>query len=426
MQIQALLEASDWQAIQSDWLALLDLAQFPREDCPWDLLLLSLDRHLNFLQRLTLKKWLSAEEQQGIESLVHARFDQVLEALNLQRQQQQPYLVQEQVYRGPFSRYRALGDLELRLKEVQRLLDLPQVPRKVRDHILHDMNLELLERFSLRQSPATRADFWQKALLYVVCLSWTEQELSAATAFLLQKQPEAEQHRELAQRVLKSSRFLHSQAAAVRLLMREIADPTLAAEMKTLLAYSETPPPVLLEILRRLPPQRDWQAALLELALRVVPEVESRARFEPVRQLALRKLAALSGLPDSDCRTLFERAQNWAADSRLLAIQVLAQSTLSGLFEEAIVLFKQAALQDDQPLLRLAAETLGVLQDGRAVSHLLAVLNGQYYQVTALERYRHAFAAEVREVYPFLLQTLEKLGQQVQQDPFSGRWVILN
>lgn len=425
MQIQQTLNSADWQAVQSDWLALLGLAAAPRENLPWDILLLSLDRHLNLLQRLTLNKCLTSEEQQNISALVHARFDQVLEQLNLQRQQHQPYLLQENLYRGPFSRYRALGDLELCLKEMQHELALPQIPREIRDHVLHDLNLELLERYALQHKPSERPQIWSDALHYTAYLSWNPLAPAEALNLLFQKMPAVNKQPELALRVLKTSRFLHSQCAAVRVLMSQSSD--LSQDLMKLLKYAETPNAVILEIVSRLNPgQAEWQEVLLDLLAHAqTNSKQDKTPFFQVRQAVLRKLALFQNQEQEErLAMLFRDGEGWSPSCRLLAIQLLAHSTVSGLFEEAIVYFKQAAHHDDQPLLYLAAETLGLLGDGRAISHFLAVLNGDYAQTTALERYRKAFAAESQSGFPFLVKTLDKLGQKVYQDSFTGRWQV--
>src|SRR5690606_16959056 len=122
----------------------------PREDLPWDLLRLFIDRHLNQLQRLTLSGLLGLEQQQRLEALVQARFEQALNELNRQRQQRQPYLVEDQIRRGPFSHYQALGDLERQLKTAQQALKISQLPHATRSLVLHHLNLTLLEDLARR------------------------------------------------------------------------------------------------------------------------------------------------------------------------------------------------------------------------------------------------------------------------------------
>ena len=92
-------------------------------------------------------------------------------------------------------------------------------------------------------------------------------------------------------------------------------------------------------------------------------------------------------------------------------------------FEQVIALLQDAARQDDPVMLQQVVETLALQRDPAAIPFLMGVLNGQYRQETALERFRRAFAAERQDQYPFLLQALEKLGQTVIQDPHTGKWI---
>ncbi|PKL76715.1 MAG: hypothetical protein CVV27_08870 [Candidatus Melainabacteria bacterium HGW-Melainabacteria-1] len=418
-----LLASSDWQALQADWQALLALTEQPREDVLWDPLRVYIDRHLNTLQRLMLNHQLSPDAQLIIQDLVQARFDQALEHLNLQRQQRQPYLAESRSYRGPFSRHQAMGDLESQLRQLQGQLDLPQVPRMIRQHVLHDDNLELLERLTLLQPPEARPELWRRALPQIVLLSWTEVEAAPALEALITQLPE-QNVPGLAERVLKSSRFVPAQCSAVRLLAKSLAPEPLRALLEPLLLYPQTPATLLQEILLVLPAPLDssWGRALLSLLARPETDTDAgRVSFAQVRQLALRRLAEQSELA-SELLGIFQQARNWEARSRLQAIQTLALAGIMVGFEQVIALLQESARQDDLLLLQQAVETLVLQRDPAAIPFLLGVLNGQYRQETALERFRRAFVAERQDQYPFLLKALERLGQTVIQDPLTGRW----
>lgn len=423
MLISDLLASSDWQTLQADWQALLALTEQPREDVPWDALRVAIDRNLNALQRLVLQKLISSEAQFVIQDLMQARFDLALEHLNQQRQRQQPYLAESRNYRGPFSRHQALGDVEASLREVQQELGLTQVPRMIRLHVLHDDNFELLERHTLLHSAPDRGAIWHGSLQQLVYLSWTELEPAPALASLLESLP-AQDLAALAERVLKSSRFVQAQCSAVRLLHQLGSPERFKQLLQPLLIYPETPASLQQEILLLLPAplDSDWGQTLLVL-LRRPGEGSGRVSQDVVRQLALRRLAERPELAD-ELMVIFQSARGWDSRARLQAIQTLARAGIFTGFEQVIALLQDAARQDDTLLLQQVVETLVLQADPAAIPFLLGVLNGQYRQETALEKFQRAFAAERQEQYPFLLQALERLGQKVIQDPHTGRWKV--
>jgi hypothetical protein len=419
----ALLEQADWQALQADWQALLALTESPREFIPWDPLRVYIDRHLNSLQRLVMMQIISPDGQQVIQDLMQARFDQALEHLNLQRQRAQPYVSESRSYRGPFSRHQAGFDLEAELKSVKQTLELAQVPRGIRQHVLHDDNLELLERLTLLQPIETRAEIWRAALRQLVLLAWTEAPSEESLNSLLQKLPDQDLGN-LAERVLKSSRFVQAQCSAVRLLAQQGDASRLKSLFEPLLLYPQTPATLQQEILMGLTSPLDiaWGRTLLELLRNNEIRVDTgRVSLAQVRQLALRRLGEVPALAP-ELLTLFQQARGWEARSRLMALQTLARAGIFTGFEQVIALLQEAARQDDPALLQQVVETLVLQRDPAAIPFLLGVLNGQYRQETTLERLRSAFAAERQEQYPFLLQALEKLGLRVSQDPHTGKW----
>lgn len=420
-----LLAAEDWHALQADWQALLALTENPREYIPWDPLRVYIDRHLNTLQRLVMKHLISPEQQQVVQDLVQARFDQALEHLNLQRQRAQPYVSESRSYRGPFSRHQAAGDLESELKSFQQSLNLAQVPRVIRSHVLHDDNLELLERHTLSVEPEKRGEVWHAGLTYIVALSWTEQEANQALTALLSCIPEQDLGA-LCERVLKSSRFVQAQCAAVRLLSRQREPQALRALLEPLLLYSQTPASLQQEILLALsaPIDEAWGQSILTLLRQQETRSDSgRVSLAQVRQLALRRLGEQPALAH-DLLTVFQQARGWDNRSRLGALQTLARAGIYTGFEQVIAMLQEAARQDDPAMLQQVVETLVLQRDPAAIPFLMGVLNGQYRQETALERFRKAFVAERKEQYPFLLQALEKLGQKVIQDPHTGKWLV--
>ncbi len=410
------LKSRDWQAVQGVWLALLNLSEYPTESVPWDLLRLHVDRHLNCLQRLVLSKAMRVDEQRQIEDLVQARFDQALEQLNRQRQQQKPYWVAPDHYRGNFSRFQAMGDLEQAFNQLKAELKLNQVPRQIRFQALHDLNLELMERYLLRQLPEEKALLWRAALQHTILLSWSE-EHDDALADLMADLPTADAD-ELAHRVLKSSRFLQAQRSAVRILARSLPQAEIVETFQQILTYSETPDSLILEILQVLPEDLSWEPILLDLLEQDSPQPRSE-----LRQVLLNKWQQLDA-PRQSQRLLqiFQSARGWHAMTRCLAIHALARHGLLTAMDQVSAILQEAARADDTRLLQLAAETLVLFKDTRAVPYLLAALNGQYRQETRLEKLGHAFASEHQEQLPLLVKLLEKLGQEMHFDPSSGLW----
>ncbi|MEZ0370932.1 MAG: hypothetical protein ACAI44_17705, partial [Candidatus Sericytochromatia bacterium] len=372
MPLRERLAAPDWQALQADWQALLALTEHPREEIPWDSLRVAIDRNLNTLQRLVLQRKISSEEQIVIQDLIQARFDLALEHLNQQRQQRQPYLAESRSYRGPFSRHQAIGDLETGLREVQAELGLMQVPRMIRQHVLHDDNLELLERHTLLHPPESRGAIWRGSLQQLVLLSWTELDATEALDQLLQQLP-GQDLVALAERVLKSSRFVQSQCSAVRVLGQLGGAERFKSLLEPLLTYARTPPSLQQEILLSLPAPLDpgWGPALLSLLQQNPTEApESRVSLASVRQQALRRLAELPELAN-ELLLIFQQARGWEPRSRLQAIQTLARAGIFTGLEQVISLLQDAARQDDLLLLQQAVETLVLQRDPAAVPFLL-------------------------------------------------------
>lgn len=412
------LESPDWQAVQGVWLALLNLAEYPTEAVPWDLLRLHVDRHLNCLQRLVLSKAMRVDEQRQIEDLVQARFDQALEQLNRQRQQQKPYwVVAPDHYRGNFSRFQAMGDLEQRFNETKTELELSQVPRQIRFQALHDLNLELMEKYLLRQPVEQKPLLWRAALEHTILLSWSETYEEALTT--LMSDLSIADASDLAHRVLKSSRFLQAQRSAVRVLARDLPQVEIVETFQQILNYSETPDSLILEILQALPAQLTWEPVLLDLL-----EDLQRDSSE-LRHVLLNKWQQLESPRQSQrLLSIFQSARGWQARTRCLAIHALARHGVLTAMDQVSAILQEAARADDTRLLQLAAETLVLFNDTRAVPYLLSALNGQYRQQTRLEKLSHAFASEQQDQLPILVSLLEKLGQEIHFDRSSGLWKI--
>ncbi|MBF2052593.1 MAG: hypothetical protein IGS03_03910 [Candidatus Sericytochromatia bacterium] len=429
--IQPPLEAPEWQRLQQTWLGLLALAEQPPEALAWDDLRLYVDRHLNQLQPLLLRKRISPEQQQGICFWMQARLDQVLHELNRQRQQTQPYLSEDALRRGPFSHYQALGDMEREMQQLQKTLNVSSLPYALRNLVLHHLNLTLLADTARHWPAAERASRWQAALPLLVWLSWSEAEPRQALSDLLTALPDTEAERvALAWRALKSSDFVQAQCAAVRVLAGVVP---LTGDLLRLLDYAETPLPVRLEILWHWPPP--WPAAALPVLLNLLqlpaPAAASSTDWERLRQLALRRYTASVAVDDAESLARAQSAllrclhqgPGWQVPTRLLAIQSLARWGCATAFDEVLTLLQEAAAQDNAPLLLQAAETLASLGDTRAVAPLLAVLNGKYRQTTAWERYGQIFEAEQQQQAAGLVQALRQLGVTVNWQADQARWI---
>lgn len=422
-----LLESPEWQSLQQTWLALLALAEQPREGLPWDVLRLYVDRHLNQLQPLVLQQLLSPAQQQAVCFWMQARLDQILSELNRRRQQTQPYLNDDPLRRGPFSHYQALSDLERELQQVQQSWATP-LPYALRNAVLHHLNLTLLAEAARRMPPAERPQRWQTALPLFRWLSWSEVEPVVALESLLAALPqEKDTQQALAWRVLKSSRFVQAQCAAVRVLAIETDLPE---ALLTLLDCADTPLAVRHEILWRWP--SPWPSVALPVLLRLLSlssPPETATDVESLRQLALRRYAASVSVEaqSAAAETLFNSVQQseatWKPPTRLLALQILARWGLKTDFEGVLSLLQQAAAQDDHSLLQQAAETLVSYEDLQAVEPLLAVLNGKYRQQTAWERYGQAFVGEHQSQAQGLVQALRQLGIRVQWSSEQALWI---
>lgn len=422
-----LFDSPIWQALQRDWQALQILSENPVLFDSWDLLRVYLDRQVTPLQRLVLQQQLTPEDQQIIGELVQLRFEQ---ALSAQKQQHGHHLyqVESQAHRGPFSRYQALSDLERAMLAQQQEQQLSQTPRSIRQAVLHDQNFELMERFARRQSRETRASQWQAALKWLVLLSWNEElnpQALDALRLALSELSQASKVPSLALRALKSSRQLQVQCAAIRLLAQ--AQPLPWEDLLRLLKSPHTPSRVLQEIMSLPPPYPEGlSAALIHLLTRAQADLTGeQISFGQLRRQALQLLPRAASLEERpEVLQLFQQARDWHVKTRLVAIQVLAEFDYQVGFEETVALLQQAAREDDMPLLELATETLVKLKNPDARPFLLAVLNGQYRQETAYERYGQAFNAEIQSQYPFLKNALERLGQRVIEDPLTGQWRV--
>ena len=414
-----------WQAVQADWQALQLLAEEAMLFEKWDLLRVYLDRQINQLQRLVLQQSLSPEAQNTVAELMQLRFEQ---AMSQQKKQQirQVYQLESQAHRGPFSRYQALGDLERAMLMEQHAQELSQTPRSIRQSVLHDANFELMESFARRQTREQRGQQWQQGLNLLVLLSWTEAPAQQALEQLMleiTKFSDTSEVQALALRSLKSSRHLQVQCAAIRLLA---GDYPPWDELIKLIESPHTPSRVLQELLNIPPPYPEALGqVLLELLKR--PSLEDgQMRQGELRRQALALFPKAAGLEEGILLLqVFQQARNWHVLTRLMAVRVLTQFGHYVGFDESVALLQQAAREDDIPLLEAATETLVALKKPEACSFLLAVLNGQYRQETAYERYRQAFKAEIQSQYPFLKRALEKLGQKVIEDPVSGQWHTL-
>lgn len=409
--------AADWAPVQADWAALLSLAEQPVA-CDLDSLRLSVLRRAAGLQQQ-----LPPAQADALEQLLQRRVDQI-------RMQQQPnttaspYLRPPYPLRGPYSRHQALYELENQLENHRRAQHNLQLPLAQRLLCLHDLHLELLEQVALHTPSERRPERWEAALQLVIQLSWDAPPPEQARDPLFERLSQ-EDPAELATWALRHSPSITSQCAALRLQAHSLMPQELEQAWQPLLDYPATPVPVLLEILHLLPPAPSAQiySQLVALVGQARSDHPPEA-FASVRQQALRRLGQAPPRPTGTAlHTLFQQQhQHWQLRTVLQALQTLARLGIPEGFELALETLQAAARQDDPPILQLAAETLGLLGDARAIPYLLSVLNGQYRQLTALEQFRSAFAAEFQEQQPVLTQALERLGCPVQQDPISGRW----
>lgn len=423
---QELLLSPDWQRVQALWLRLQTFFDVPQSNPDWSLLRVWVDRELNLLQRLVLKKMLLPGQAQEIQRLFQHRFDQLLQSFY--RQQSTPYTYLPTVPRGPFTRYQALGDLEQVFFTWQKQLRLPQVPQLIRDRVLHDLSFEVIERYTLSQPLEQRGDYWSQGLAFIVWLAWSEQPFDVGFPELNLTE---EQIQELALRALKSSGWVSVQCCAIRLLARAQSLSLQDTYFLPLFEDEHTPEAVLLEILSVWKPDPRWEKPLLQ-------RLQTASNVQTLAYTTLQRILSCWLLLPAPQERLFlhqllqTHLEIWPATLVLSAWQVLARTSgqvrpceaFPEAYDSVLPLLQQAILQDHSGLLQEALVTVTLLRDPRFVPVLQGILNGQHRQHSLLEKMGGGFLGERQNDTALLLQTLEQLGCVMRFDERTGKWAL--
>lgn len=419
--LQELLASPEWQRVQALWLSLQFFFDTPQEDPDWSLLRVWVDRELNVLQRLQLQKCLNATQIQEIQGLFQQRFDQLLQLFY--RQRHHPYGYQPAVPRGPFTRYQALADLERMFDSVKKELGLSQVPQPLRDAVLHDLNFEVLERYTLQQTIISRQEMWASALKHVVWLSW---HAPVTNTWLVSLPVLAADIQALALRALKSSEWLSVQCSAIRVLDRAQSVDIQVKYLLPLFQAEHTPEAVALEILTGLIPDGRWEVPLLDYFQRPASTTCHQ-----------RVLKCWLALPEHQYRERLRQqlqleAENKPPELLLSAWQALAQTStysrpceeLPEAFAAVLPIFQQAVMEDHSSLLQASLQTCTLLKDPRFVPAIQGVLNGQHRQWSPLEKMGGGFQGERRSDTAFLLAALEQFGYRMRFDDRLEKWSL--
>jgi hypothetical protein len=416
--LQELLASPEWQRVQTLWLSLQCFFDTPHEDPDWSLLRVWVDRELNVLQRLQLQKRLDAAQSQEVQGLFQQRFDQLLQLFY--RQRQHPYGYQPAVPRGPFTRYQALADLERMFQSVQKRLKLPQVSQSIRDAVLHDLNFEVVERYTLQQPLALRQEIWNSALERVVWLSWHTPVLETWAEALPTSEAKTQA---LALRALKSSEWLSVQCCAIRVIDRTQNREIQAKYLLPLFQAEHTPEAIVLEILTGLIPDARWEKPLLD-HLRRPASIACHQRVLKC-WLALPEHAYREHL-----RQLLSLSEDQPPEFILSAWQALAHTSthnrpceeLPEAFASVLPIFQHAVMEDHSALLQSALQTCTQLKDPRFVPAIQGALNGQHRQWSPLEKMGGGFQGERRSDNVLLLTALEQFGYRMYFDERLEKW----
>ena len=359
-------------------------------------------------------------QAQEIQGLFQQRFDQLLQLFY--RQRQHPYGYQPAVPRGPFTRYQALADLERTFKSVKKSLKRSQVSPSIRDAVLHDLNFEVVERYTLQHDPLLRQEIWTSVLEHVVWLSWHEPVTENWTDAL---PVSASEIQALALRALKSSEWISVQCCAIRVLSRD-QNPELQAQYLLPLFQSEhTPEAVILEILTGFIPDARWENPLLDYLTRPASVI--------CYQRVLKCWLALPEHAHRDkLRQLMHLFTDRSPEFVLSAWQALAHTSthqrpceeLPEAFAAVLPIFQRAVMEDHSALLQSALHTFTQLKDPRFVPAIQGALNGQYRQWSPLEKMGGGFRGERRSDTALLLTALEQFGYRMYFDERLEKWTF--
>ncbi len=419
--LQELLQTPEWGQVQNLWLN-LQCAEVNAPFTDRDFLWVWTDRQLNVLQRLVLRKQLTPAIQHEIRLLFQCRFEQVL--TRFYPPTPQPYGPQHLVPRGPFTRYQALGDLEQAFRRCQHQLQLPQVPQALRDHVLHDLNFEVIERYIRYQPAEVKALCWQPALEQVVWLSWRETQEDVFSDIEAAGN-DIHQRRETALRALKSSPLVSVQCSAVRVLANTEQVEQIAEDyFLPLLQSEQTPETVGLEILTFLPPQERWEWDVLQWL--------RQKQSNSLRQRAVKYWMCLKHPRHRDFlyQLLQTHAEQWPTSLIYLCWEALLHTSpastpceeLTDAFPALMPLFQRAVAEHDSHELSRILALFTLLRDPRTLSLMLGALNGTFRQDSVLEQMGGGFQGERLEEANLLKSTLEALGARLYFDSVEEKW----
>lgn len=444
-----LLESPTWHHLQLYWEALEALSdyfligeahepmeeeeQLPARAFDWDQLRLLLDRRLMAGQELVLQEAMTLQELKVTQEIVLFRLEQGLLRLNQQRQlQHQQYAVAPDPYLRPkYSRYHALKEIEQQIKGYKTQEEYKEyLPIHVHQHIVEDMSMELIEIFAKRLSEDEREKKWHVLLQSVLALSCNEIPHQSAVDQVMDLL-EQEDPFKLALRVAQSSSYEKSIESAIRILARYPGEDASKAYKRIIQRFGESYyiQEQAIEQLGLIPDSNAFEL-LLEIIKSDIDDEERDVNgrfYHHVRVLALRALQGFKKEKSEQTQMIetFQVAINqssWGIFSQLTAIQVLASLGVYVGFEIAVMALQMSTSKDYSKIQELAADTLVILKDRRAIQFLFSALNELTKSETVIERYKGAFKRDTQFIIDKLCWGLQQFGIIAVQDLISGEW----
>lgn len=435
-----LLDTLEWQTLQKCWYAVpylgnilipqLELLQQEvgtEEFFDWDKLVLALNSKAQGLQNLITSELLSLTEAQITAQLIYKRFEQLLDAVNKQRQTLvKIYSVAPDPYwNPPYSRYDALTEIEKKLKYIKNELGF-NISIKLWQQIVDDSNIELAEKLAKEISKNEKEQKWEIILNIIISLSFVkfnQTEISEAIEHLMNLNLNS-----LIKIALKEpvhSKILESALRIIEKLKDEswmlFLKSTLEKEKNNVVRQA------ILTTMKNLALSPDTKNMVADILINIISSEESDYTEDGTFFYFVREKSILLSVPMGNKEKFIPvlkdvlKNEKCCTTSHLVAIKVLAHFGVYDGLETALSALVYATNKGYERMRNLAIDALMALKDKRVVPYLLDTLH-KSNKIEQLKQYKHAFNPKTDTAIIAVIKALNSFGIKVEQNSITGEW----
>lgn len=444
MNLLKLIQSEQWKEIQNYWEALPALSKrisrkiyestispdsktLKEDKFCWDKLRLILELKLNILYPLIEDNILTQDEFYIVKEILHKRFDQSLDNINLKRQEvHKHYMVTQDPYIRPkYNRYYALLDMEKKIKELKRDDSFKNIINiNICQRILDDSNMELMEILG-KNINQNQINKWETLINLILALSCNEIIIKNSIENIINLTKDEDNFKLILQ-TLQESSYPKVLDAAIRLSRQNLNFEIIQILIN--LSEKQISYKLKIEIIKTLSSVKTPE--VFNCLIKIVQDKTDDFNtveglyFYDVREQALIGLKEFEDNKNEIISILQGMVDNYdySIISRLRAITTLAYFRIFMGFDTVIGSLKMSSTKEYIRSRNLALEAIIAIGDRRAIPFLIESLNICGRGKTVIERYGKAFDSEIRDSVEPLLKALKYFGVKVEQDEISGEW----